>query len=77
MTGVQLAWISLSALYGYLAWRGTQNLWRSISVGLAIPLIGFIALGSFIGRDGIEGLSPAMLFVGIVTASVVLFFICD
>lgn len=58
------AYVGLSVGTGWLAWRGTHNLWRSILAGLFAPLIALIAFGSFVGRDDFEAMEVVWVLVG-------------
>lgn len=76
MNAFEFAWICLSVLVGYLAWRGSHSFWRSVFAGLAIPLIGLIVFGSQIGRGTLEAMSPVWIFAGLLLTVGVLIYVC-
>ena len=73
MNAYSYAWLGFSVLCGFVAWRGSRHLWRSVFAGIAAPIIGLITLGALLGRGNLESLSPLGVLIG--TALVLVFLI--
>ena len=66
MNAFGYGFVSLMALSGWLAWRGTHRFVRALYAGLFAPLIALIVFGGFVGRPELQAMDHLSIFVGIV-----------
>ncbi len=63
---------TLSALTGWLAWRGTHNWTRALTAASFAPLLALIAFGALVARAELKAMPPSWVFAGMVATLAVL-----